>query len=153
MLLLIPARTPDASVRPAMKRGKMLHPKNYKVNDTWMVFKLNDAPIVTEEDGDFNCFILMDAASCFILTMAMISVNEKEPSLLESKRMLKQGKKHHNKLPKELIIPNEQHANLLASEAERLGIMTLRLPEKQLSVFTKEARESFGEYFGGARTQ
>jgi hypothetical protein len=131
----------------------MLHPKNYHVNETWIVFKLNDSPISTEEDGDFNCLVLMDAASCFIVSSAMIPTSETGPSQLESKRMLKQGKAHKNGLPKELIIPNEQHADFLASEAERLSITIVRLPESQLQVYTKEAREAFRDNFGGDRTQ
>ena len=128
----------------------MLHPKNYRVNQTWMVFKLNDVPIPTEEDGDVNCLVLMDAASCYIVSSAMISVTEAEPSLLESARLLKQGKAQKNELPQELLIPNGLCAEVLASEAERQGIAVVRLPEAQLHVYTEEAREAFREQFGGA---
>lgn len=131
----------------------MLHPKNYHVNETWIVFKLNDAPIHTEEDGDFNYLVLMDAASCFIVSSAMIPASEAEPSLMESKRMLKQGKAHRNELPREFIIPNEQRADLLASEARRQGITIVRLPEAQLRMYTGEAREAFRKKFDRVRTQ
>lgn len=45
----------------------MLYPKQFQVNEAWIVFKLNDAPIQTEADGDFNVFALMDAANCYRL--------------------------------------------------------------------------------------
>ena len=45
----------------------MLHPRQFQVSEAWIVFKLNDAPIRTEQDGDFDFVTLMDAASCFVL--------------------------------------------------------------------------------------
>ncbi len=59
----------------------MIHPKNYHVNQTWLIFKLNDVPISTEIDGEFNCLVLMDAASCYIVSSEMISATAPGPSL------------------------------------------------------------------------
>jgi len=47
----------------------MLHPNQFHVNETWIAFQLNETPIITDRDGDFNIIALMDAASCFILGM------------------------------------------------------------------------------------
>ena len=38
----------------------MIHPNQFKVNEAWIAFKLNDAPIITDRDGDFNMITLMD---------------------------------------------------------------------------------------------
>ncbi len=43
-------------------------PNQFQPNETWIAFKLNDAPVFTGADGDFNVLALMDAASCFILS-------------------------------------------------------------------------------------
>ncbi len=48
----------------------MLHPNQFQVNEAWIAFQLNDAPIHTRSDGDFNCIALMDAASCFMMSWA-----------------------------------------------------------------------------------
>lgn len=64
----------------------MLHPREFQVNEAWIVFKLNDAPISTEADGDFNVIALMDAASCFILGAVFVPVTSAEPSEMEVKR-------------------------------------------------------------------
>jgi hypothetical protein len=126
----------------------MLHPNNYRVDETWVAFQLNDAPIPTEQDGDFNCLVLMDAASCYIVSSAMISAEEAEPSLMESKRMLKQGKEQNGAFPLELLIPEELCARVLAAEAERQGIGVVRLPESELRVYTEETRKVFRKKFG-----
>lgn len=52
----------------------MLHPQQFEVNEAWIAFRLNGAPVRTERDGDFNCIALMDAASCFILGSQFIPV-------------------------------------------------------------------------------
>ena len=127
-----------------------LHPNQFQVNEVWIAFKLNDVPIHTEEDGDFNFIALMDAASCFILSSTSISANAAEPSSLESKRILKEGQAHKQQLPKTLFIPDDQRAALLSAEAERQGVTVIRVPENQLLLFIGEAREGFRERFGGA---
>lgn len=130
-----------------------MHPSQFQVNEAWIAFKLNDAPIITESDGDFNFIALMDAASCFILSSAPVSVSAAEPSKIEVKRLLKQGQAHKQQLPKTLFIPSSQAADFLTLEAARQGITVVRVPEDQLLPFIGEAREGFQERFGGASTQ
>ena len=72
----------------------MLHPNQFQVNEAWIAFKLNDRPIRTEQDGDFDLIALMDAASCFILSSALVPANGVEPADLESRRLLQQGREH-----------------------------------------------------------
>ena len=92
----------------------MLHPNQFQINEAWILFKPNDAPVVTESDGDFNLFALMDAASCFILSSAPVPAVHGEPSKLEVKRLLKEAQAHKQQLPKTLYIPVDQPARLMA---------------------------------------
>jgi hypothetical protein len=131
----------------------MLHPSKFKVNEAWIVFRLNEAPISTETDGDFNVIALMDAASCFILGTEFVSVTSAEPSEMEVKRLIKSGKSHKQQLPKTLYIPDNQAADVLCTEAERNGIAVVRVPEDQLLVFISEAREGLKEHIGGGSVQ
>lgn len=130
-----------------------MHPNQFQVNEAWIVFKLNDAPVFTESDGDFNFISLMDAASCFILGSAPVPVSAMEPSTIEVKRLLQQAQAHLQQLPKTLFIPSGQPAKFLTIEAERQGITVVRVPEDQLLVFIGEAREDFKERFGGGSIQ
>lgn len=127
----------------------MLHPDQFQVNEAWIAFKLNDEPIRTEQDGDFDFLALMDAASCFILGFATIPADRDEPTQLDSKRLLRQGHGHNQQWPRTLFVPAGQPARLLAAEAERLGIVVVSVAEAQLLTFISEARESFQERFGG----
>ncbi len=68
-----------------------LHPNQFQVNEAWIAFQLNDGPIQTKADGDFNCIALMDAASLFIFTVGHVPINAVDISKLESRSMLKQA--------------------------------------------------------------
>lgn len=127
----------------------MLNPKQFRVNEAWIAFKLNDAPIQTELDGAFNCLALMDAASCFILGSEFIPARAAEPSKIEARRLLKKGRSHKQQLPRTLLIASEQTADALAEEATRQEITVTRVPENELLVFIGEARAGFKERFGG----
>jgi hypothetical protein len=131
----------------------MLHPNQFTVNEAWLVFKLNEMPIHTELDGDFNVIALMDAASCFILGNAFAPVGEAEPSSMAVRRLIKEAKAHKRQLPKTLFIPSGQFPSVLPAEAERHGIGVVRVSEDELLVFTGEARESFKEHFVGGPVQ
>jgi hypothetical protein len=131
----------------------MLHPNQFNVNEAWIAFKLNDAPISTGADGDFNLIALMDAASCFILCTILVPASAAEPSKMEVKGMLKEGKAHKQQLPNTLFLPRKMPANILAAECERLGITVIRVPENQLILFVGEARESFRAHLGGGGMQ
>ena len=128
----------------------MLHPSQFQVNEAWIAFKLNDAPVRTESDGAFNLLALMDAASCFILSTTLIPLSAPEPSKMDVGRLLRQAQAHKQQLPKTLFVPKDQPAKFLAAEAERRGITVVRVPEDQLLPFVGEARDGFKERFGGA---
>jgi hypothetical protein len=131
----------------------MVNPDQFQVNEAWIAFKLNGAPISTQEDGEFNVVALMDAASCFILGSEFVSVDSTEPSQMESMRLLKCGQSHKGQFPKKLIISNDLVANILTIESEELGIVVDRIPENELSVFLDEARDGFQEHVSGGRIQ
>jgi hypothetical protein len=131
----------------------VLHPSQFPVNETWIAFKLNDAPIETGADGDFNLIALMDAASCFILSSGLVPSGQAGPSNIEVKRLLKQASAHKKKLPKTLYIPVELAAANLEAEAEKQKISVVSIAEDQLLVFIGEARDGFKERLGGGSVQ
>lgn len=131
----------------------MLHPSQFQVNEAWIAFKLNDVPIHTESDGDFNCFALMDAASCFVLTTTFVAATQAEASMTEVRQLLKEGRAHKQELPKTLFIPAEQASSNLTLEAERQKVTVVRVSEDQLLLFIGEVREAFKERFGGGSVQ
>jgi hypothetical protein len=125
----------------------MLHPNQFEVNETWIAFRLNNAPIRTERDGDFNCIALMDAASCFILSSKFIHAAAAEPTRAEFRRLLTDAKRHKERLPRTLFVLREDVADRLTLEATQQSIEVVRIPENELLIFIGEARKAFAERF------
>lgn len=126
----------------------MLHPKQFYVNEAWIVFYLNRTPVRTEQDGRLNCLTLMDAASCFILGSELIAADASEPTQLEFRRLLKQGEAHKKQLPKQLFVVEGSSASSIAHVAKHEGIEVVHHSAIELSVFIKEAQDGFEESFG-----
>lgn len=126
----------------------MLHPNQFKVNDAWIAFRLNDAPIVTERDGDFDCIALMDAASCYILGMEMYSASAMGPSGQVAHRLLEQGHDRAGTLPQRLFVAEGPVAGAMYQEAACLNIEVGTVSEDDLLVFIGEARDGFKARFG-----
>jgi len=128
----------------------MLHPNQFKVNEAWILFRLNQGPLRTDQDGDFNCVALMDAASCFLLGVEMIPVSSREPKRAEFRRLLKNAERHKEQLPQTLFIPLEDVADLASREAAARKIDVVRVSEAELLSFIAEARRGFAERFRGS---
>jgi hypothetical protein len=129
----------------------VLHPNQFEVNEAWIAFQLNETPIQTARDGEFNCVCLMDAASCFILANALVPVYESEPSILEVQRLLRTAWDHKQEFPSKLFITVGQFQTNLPEESGRQGIEVVRMPEGQLLPFIREARQSFKQHMVAQR--
>lgn len=127
----------------------MLHPNQFNVNEAWIAFWLNDAPIRTEADGSFKAIALMDAASCFILATAFVPIEKSEPSKLQTRRLFKTAREHKRAPPTTLFVPAGEFQGFVALKAERQGVSVVPVHESQLLTFIGEARESFREHFAG----
>ena len=125
---------------------KAMHPSQFQVDQAWIAFKLNYRPIRTSRDEWCNCVCLMDAASVFILGTEFFLADEREPSNLVARRLLDKGFAHHEKFPTMLFIPTGQFETDLPGEAERQGITVVRVSEKKLLPFIREARDGFNQY-------
>jgi hypothetical protein len=129
----------------------MLHPKQFEVNEVWIAFRLNRAPIRTEHDGEFNCIALMDAASCFLFGSELIPVAAKEPTRAQVRRLLRNAKRHKQQLPKTLFVARGDAADSLTHEATQQNIDVVPIAESELLIFTREARDAFAEHFEDVR--
>jgi hypothetical protein len=128
----------------------MLHPKQFEVNEAWIAFRINNAPIRTELDGDLNCIALMDAASCFILSSEFIPVTAEEPTQDDLRRLLENAQRHKQQLPRTLFVLDGEVTDLLTREATQQNIDVVRVSESELLIFIGEARQGFAEEFEAA---
>lgn len=129
----------------------MLDSNQFHVMEAWVAFNLNEAPILTERDGDFNVVALMDAASCFLLSSGFISTGQFEMTTAEARRALEEAWSHKKNFPEKLIVSAELRANALMAESRKLGIEVMEMSEDLLQPLIAEARDSFREHFASSR--
>lgn len=67
-------------------------PDDYAVHEAWIVFRLNEAPIRTEREGDFDAVCLMDAASCYILGMELVAARAAEVPAPVAEGLIEMGR-------------------------------------------------------------
>ena len=130
----------------------MMDPDEFEQDEAWVVFQLNDSPVVTREDGDFNCIALMDAASGFIFETAMVPLPAAGPSPFEVRRLFNSCVERSGRPPLKLLLPVEEPQGAFAAEAKRRGITVVQVPEKELSGLTADAVRGFREHVQGVRT-
>ncbi len=131
----------------------MLDPAQYEVNQTWIAFQVNDAPVITDRDGDFNMLALMDAASGFILAFGFVPTGAEDMSQPEVERLLKTAFDQKSEFAEELLVPDEQVADALIAAAQARGIRVARVPARSLQALLDEVRESFKEHISSGRLQ
>jgi len=131
----------------------MIDHSMYEINQAWVAFKLNSAPIETVNDGDFNMVALMDAASGFMLATQAIAAYSPDLSELEALRFLNQGRSHKNQCPKELIVVDGLALDTLIYVAEKRSIKVSLVTAKEVSSLTKEPCDSFDENMGSVPLQ
>ena len=126
----------------------MLHPSQFQPDEAWIAFRLNAEPLRTEQEGSFNVFALMDAASCFIFGAEFVEVAESEPQLAEVKRLLESAQQRGSgSLPIKLHLPKGQFEKVLPREAKRLGVEVVQVQERELLAFIGEACQGFNSRF------
>jgi hypothetical protein len=124
----------------------VLHPNQFQINEAWIAFQLNDAPIETIKDGSFNCIAFMDASSCLILGNVFVATAASAPSPTDLQRLLKTGWEHKRQYPNTLFVPKGQFEAAVSGEATRHGISVIPMEERQLLTFIGEARQGFREF-------
>ncbi|MEM1143642.1 MAG: hypothetical protein AAGI88_13765 [Pseudomonadota bacterium] len=131
----------------------MLHPSQFSLNEVWILFRLNNSPVCTEENGDFHVVCLMDAASCYILGTELFSVESASVPEAVAAKLMEAAVNQSNVVPGQIYIsstlPAEDAQPLLAESAIKVSI----IPDNELLPFLSEAREGFLEHVGGGRVQ
>ena len=116
-----------------------------------MLFRLNNKPVRTEFEGDFDCIVLMDAASGFLLCTELLCVAAMEAWVAQARHLLKLARRHKKRLPGTILVANGVLTDLIKPEATRQGIDVISVAENQLLVFTSEPRQAFAQQFEGGR--
>lgn len=124
-----------------------IDPQKYSENEAWILFQLNDCPVQTKVDGDFNALAIMDVSSGLIHGMELLSTGIGEISEFDAKKLLNQAEARVSTRPKYLFIDAIHEQNRVKRAAAVLGIKTVSKEGEHLDIITEEARVGFSSRF------
>lgn len=116
------------------------------------MFRLNSAPIRTRQEGDFDCFAVMDAATLLIHSMEMVPAASAGPTRAETGALLAKACGAAGRFPTKLLVCSGDSTVEAAIEAQQRGILVEQVPSRRIGRLTLEAREAFAAQFGGEPT-
>jgi hypothetical protein len=114
---------------------------------------LNEAPVLTEADGDFNAMAIMEVATGMIFGMELLQVTMHGLPEFLSRKLLADAEGQAGSRPQKLFIASEYDVDDLVKVAKTMGTEVERVPVKDLSDITQEAREGFAAHVSGGRVQ
>ena len=127
----------------ATSRTRSLQPRDFAVNRTWLLFRVNQLPIATEE-GEFDIFVLQDAASMFLFGTAFAPHGAECPPKQAATRLLKKAWSQRQEWPEEIVLVGKPSMeNAFASAARKQGIAVRAVAEARMSFYIKDVQSSF----------
>jgi len=130
----------------------MFTPDQFEVNDTWIAFRINEEFVFVQEDP-YDIFVLMDAASTYVLGFVFSKVVEEAPSVDEVEDLFKKAWEAKQQWPKKFIVTDESVAsNVFIQEAKKNGIPVDVVPMSDLSPIIEPVKEIFAKNLAGKDT-
>ena len=129
---------------PIQTRSAGLHPPQFEVNEAWLVFRLLDEPIVTQDAGMVEVLGLMDAGSTCILNFRTCPVG-KDLTEFEARSFFQALKvAPAPPPPRRLFIASDVQSDSVRAEAGRLGMAVTTVDPSSLDGIVGPAREAMG---------
>lgn len=126
-----------------------LDPSQFEVNEAWILFQLTEKPIVTQLDGSFICYGLMDVASCFMLGVTPHRRTDDSAILIKKiLGLIKTGWEHKKEFPERLLVIKELLTTELEFEIRAQGIYVNFVEEFELESIIRDAQDEFRKQFG-----
>ena len=126
---------------------------SFSVNQAWIIFQISETPVMTESEGDYHIYALMDAASAYILGNEFVSVSAQHVSQNQMQKLLHQGFSQADRWPDQLLIQNNEPLNAFEAFAEHLSIKYQRVSMADIWPIVGEAVQGFREYLEQPRMQ
>ena len=127
----------------------MLTPSQFRVNEAWITIRVNEA-FLRVKDEPYDIYVLIDAASAYVLGHVLSRVVDEAPSERNVKALLRKAWKTKNQWAEQLIITgNSKAEGVFRTQAERNGLSVKIVPLSELEPIVGPLKESFASNFMG----
>ena len=129
---------------------KTLQPRDFQVNQTWLAYRINSAPINVDHK-EIDLYVLQDAASMFLFGNVFATAGTDFPEITQVEKLLSSAHAKRDQWPTELLLPgNPRKDNSFVIAAGQQGVKVRSVPESQLSFYIKDTQEAYEDFLGSS---
>lgn len=125
----------------------MIRPDKFSVNEAWIAVRINEEFLFVQ-DEPYDIYVLMDAASCYILGHILSHVVDEGPREKDVKELFQTAFRTKNQWADILILTGNSPADdVFRKKAEQNGLSVKIINESDLEPVLGPLRETFASNF------
>jgi hypothetical protein len=130
----------------------MLYPDQFRVNEAWIALRVKEAFLFVK-DEPYDIYVLMDAASCYVLGHALSRVTDEAPNEKDVENLFQNGWTAKRQWAEKLMLTeNSIAADVFRKQAEKNGLSVIMVPLSDLEPIVGSLKELFASDFIGNAT-
>jgi len=127
----------------------MLTPDQFRVNEAWIVVRVNEAFLFVK-DEPYDIYVLIDAASCYVFGHVLSRVTNEAPHEKDVEALFKKAWEAKNQWAEKLILTENSIAeDVFRKQAEQNSLSVSIVPLSDLEPIVGPLKESFASDFIG----
>ena len=127
----------------------MLSPDNYRVNEAWIVAKINNVPFFVQSD-EYDVYVLLDAGSTYVFGHALSRVTDGSTTVEDVVALFDTAWQGKHQWPEKIIVTdNSKTAAIFESQAKKNGLPVIYMPLTELEPIVGELMNLFKADFNG----
>ncbi len=125
----------------------MITPDQFRVNEAWIAVRVNEEFLLVQ-DEPYDIYVLMDAASCYVMGYVLSRVVDETPLEKDVKELFQTAFEAKNQWADMLIVTEDSPADdAFRKEAEQNGIDVKRINESDLETILGPLKKTFASGF------
>jgi hypothetical protein len=130
----------------------MLTPDQFRVNQAWIAARVNEEFLFVQ-DEPYDIYVLMDAASCYVLGHVLSRVVDEVPEEKDVEELFQTAFQAKNQWADILILTGSSPADdVFKKQGEQRGLSTKTVNPSDLKPILGPLKESFASDFMGKAT-
>jgi hypothetical protein len=130
----------------------MLTADQFRVNEAWIAVRVNESFIFVK-DEPYDMYVLMDAASCYVLGHVLSKVTDQAPQEKDVEALFKKAWEAKNQWAEKLILTEDSTAEKIFRKLAEKNSLSVRIvPLSDLEPIVGPLKESFESDFIGNTT-
>jgi len=126
----------------------MLSPNDCRVNEAWIVAKINNIPLLVQND-EYDVYVLLDAGSTYVFGQALSQVDG-SATVDEVAVLFDIAWKAKQQWPEKIMVTDNSNTSaVFEAQAKRIGLPVIHMPMTDIEPIVGELISLFNSQFKG----